>query len=208
MEAATLARAITEIRELKADASTKSVSVNAAEEQVRLFLWLARELNQPPNADRNGPMQAVLDKREISMGDNDLVRVFYFPAGISQTDLQEQATLIRAMGEMRRLFIYHPLRLIAVRGTPEQITLAEWLIARLNSGDKRESAEMRLAAPDDVVRVVYAKPSLTPAALQTLATHARGETRIRRIFTFNAGRVIAARGTPEQVMRVGQIVEQ
>lgn len=197
-DAATVIRTITQLGEVSADKETNVVSVSGDAEQVRLFRWLAQELNRP-RAEAGGAV------REMAMGENDVVRILYFAPGANMRNLQEAATVVRALGELRQLFAFQPLRVVVVRGTKELTAMAEWVLERLQAPGERAGAERKLSA-EDVVRVSYAKVSLSVQELQQLAVKARQESKVRRLFTYNEARVIATRGTAEQAATVAQVV--
>ena len=64
--------------------------------------------------------------------DDNIVRVFYLTNTPTVQDFQEVATLVRTIGEIRRVFTYNSPRALVVRGTASQTALADWLVANLN----------------------------------------------------------------------------
>lgn len=59
---------------------------------------------------------------------------------------------------------------------------------------------------EGVVRVFYAKTA-SAERLQTLAMDVRRQTSIRRVFTHNATRAIAVRGTAQQITQAGEVMK-
>jgi hypothetical protein len=171
-------------------------------DQLALAGWLIKELDQPTTP------QDVHEYR-ISSSPNDLVRVFYLRHTETVQHLNEAATLIRSIGEMRRLFTYSSRRAIALRGTAEQIALADWLLRELDKPTDSSKHEFPLpASVDDLVRVFHLKHSESVQDFNELATLIRSIGQMRRLFTDNSQRAIALRGTPVQIALAEWIINE
>jgi len=138
-------------------------------------------------------------------GGVDAVRVFYLTHDETPTDAQEIVNLIRTTADIQRIFPYNTRRAIALRGTPAQIALAEWLIAEL---DKAVSSQTNRAeayehpAPSgggDAVRLFFFTHDHTPEDLQEMIHVIRTTADIQRIYPYAAQRAIALRGTADQI---------
>lgn len=64
--------------------------------------------------------------------EDNVVRVFYVQNATSVQEFQEIATAVRSLTEIRRVFTYNAQRAVLMRGTPDQIALAEKLIHDLD----------------------------------------------------------------------------
>lgn len=64
--------------------------------------------------------------------EDNVVRVFYVQNATSVQEFQEIATAVRSIAEIRRVFTYNAQHAIVMRGTPDQIALAEKLIHDLD----------------------------------------------------------------------------
>ena len=113
--------------------------------------------------------------------------------------LQEIATNVRTIGNIRRLFTYSTLSVMTARGDPSQIALAEWLVNQL---DQPANQTVRTADPheyrpagttDDVVRVFYPAHTGTEQALQEMTTDVRTIANIRLLFLYRELTAIVAR---------------
>jgi hypothetical protein len=142
------------------------------------------------------------------VGPEGVVRVVFLRHAQTPQQLQELATMVRATVEIRRLFTYNTPRAIALRGTAEQIAAAAWMLERLDrpSANLQEAVgEYRLSGAgdggrgDDAVRLFVVQQAATPAALQEAAVAVRTATNVRRLFTYNALRAMAVRGTTAQL---------
>lgn len=64
--------------------------------------------------------------------EDEVVRVFYIQNATSVQEFQEMATAIRSVIEIRRVFTYNAQRALVLRGTVDQVALAEKLIRDLD----------------------------------------------------------------------------
>jgi hypothetical protein len=86
-----------------------------------------------------------------------VVRVFYVMHAETPREIQELATTVRSISGIFRLFTYSASRAMALRGTADQMAIAEWLFNDLDKQRQNPGAhEYRLASGgDDIVRVFY-----------------------------------------------------
>jgi hypothetical protein len=194
-EIATLIRSITEIPHLFTFSASRAVIVRATDEKVKLADWLVTELDRTPSP---GP-----GKREYRIpGRADgVVRIFYLTQANSVQELQEAATMIRALIEIRRMFTYNAPKAMVVRGTEDQIKAADWILPDLGRPSTAGAPRTFQMAgeTEGIIRVFHLKPEVTVRDLQEVATLVRSMSEIRRLFTFNASRAIAVRGTAGQI---------
>jgi hypothetical protein len=61
------------------------------------------------------------------------VRLFFFGHNESPQDLQAILQLISTTAQLQRVSLYGDRRSMALRGTPSQIALAEWLFRQLSA---------------------------------------------------------------------------
>lgn len=201
-EAATMIRSIAEIRRVFTYNAPKVMVVRGTADQAATADWLAKLVNQPPGRQAKYQYQMHVDSEP-------LVRVFYLTNTRDVRDLQEVATLVRAVSGMRRLFTYNQPRMITVRGTQQQVALAEWLVKELDQPNRQASPEYRVSADgDDIVRVFYVPGASSVQSLQETATLIRSTTMVRRLFTYNAPRAIALRGTGAQIAQAEQLLKE
>jgi len=129
---------------------------------------------------------------------------------MSPRDFQELATQIRSIADIRRVFTYFATKAVTVRGTAEQIAMADWLVAELNKPEnwqspfqsRRTAASPAYRAPessDDVLRVLYLDSDRTPQEVQEIAVAIRKTTGIGRLFTHTTLKALTIRGTAHQI---------
>jgi hypothetical protein len=150
----------------------------------------------------------------MSGGDPDsVVRVFFLKNTGTVQNLQEVATTVRSIAEIRRAFTYNATQTLVVRGSSGQIALAEWLVNNLDipantAGSSKRQYVMASGDLDNVVRVFFLTHTETIQNLQEVATLVRTIGDMRRMFTYNAPRAIAVKGTPEQIGLAEWLINQ
>jgi len=107
------------------------------------------------------------------------------------------------------MFTYNALRAVTIRGTPDQAALAEFLFNEIDKpgvgldvsqrSGRSATYIYRPGGADSVLKVFYLPNTKTVQDFQELATTVRMLTNTRRMFTYNAPRAVAARGTAEQI---------
>ncbi|MBI4874339.1 MAG: hypothetical protein HY822_06885 [Acidobacteria bacterium] len=198
-ELATVIRAVGEIRRISVDTAERSLALSGTPAQIELAEWLFNTLEQP------GRAPAMREYRPAGAGDT-AVRVFLLAPARTARELQEVATVVRSIGDIRWLFTYNPVKAVTLRGTSDQMALAEWLIHALESPDLREFRMPGNA--DDVVRVFYLAHAETPQRLQEIAVLVRKTIGIRRLFLYTAPRALAVRGTAEQMLSAERLIQE
>lgn len=214
-EMGTVIRSTAEIRQLSVDSAQRALSLRGSAGQVALADWLFRELDRPANGQAPTQHSATREYR-MPGNDDDVVRVFYPAHAATLQGLQEMATLMRSIGDIRRLFTYSAPRALVVRGTVEELALTEWLFDEL---DKSANAQPSALGPapykyqasisdEDTVRVFYLPQTTTLQGVQETAIRIRVATRVRRIFTYNPRRAVALRGTAGQIAQAEQMIQE
>lgn len=137
-------------------------------------------------------------------------RTFHFTTGPSARDLQEIATVLRTVAQIRTLSVDAAAPSISVSGNSGDIALADWTIQALDQPARplapekqiRDSAvhEYRVpGAKDDVVRMFYLTDINTPQSMQELLTVLRTVGAIQRVFNYTTPLALAVRGTTAQI---------
>lgn len=138
-------------------------------------------------------------------GGADAVRLFYLTHGETPQDAQELVTLIRGTTGLQRAFLYSAGRTISLRGTSDQIALAEWLFGGLDKPVDPQTvkpAASEFPAPNgavDAVRVLYLTQDQTPESYQEIMNLIRATADIQRIFSYIPRGAVVLRGTPAQI---------
>jgi hypothetical protein len=210
-EVATTIRTIAEIRRVFALNTPRALALRGTADQIAAAAFMVNELDQPASAKKtDSPMHQMIDT--ANHGET-AVRVFYLPYTSTVQQFQEVATLVRIIAEIRRVFTYNATKAMIVRGTADQMALVDWMVHELGKPvDPATLASLPYTLPSDpnaenIVRVFYVKDAPTVAAFQQVATQIRTATQVRRIFTYNATKAMAVRGTAAQLAMVDQMLQ-
>lgn len=208
-EVATLVRTIADIQDASVDLARKTLTLNSTPEQIKLAQWIFDQFDAPDTASSA--------KREFQMpGDGDnLVQLYFVKNAARAQDFQEIATTVRTVADIRRVFTYDAPHGMVLRGSADQLALAEWLIGELDQPVTSHTSavhEYRMTGgfdhDENTVRVFYLSHTPTPQAFQEVATATRTIADIRRVFTCNAPRAMVMRSTPDAVALAAWLVDQ
>ena len=121
----TVIRSLTEIPRAFLSNAAGAFVIRGTQEQMDAANWLFESLDQSSFVDgtTNGH---ITD----SAGEN-TIHLFSVPRFGSEQELQNFASEMRVAAQMKRVYTYYPLRVIAVRGTPAQIEQAARLASKL-----------------------------------------------------------------------------
>lgn len=208
-EIATAVRTIADIKDASVDLARKTLTLNGTPEQVKLAQWIFGQFDAPDTASTA--------KREFQMpgAGESLVRLYFLKNAATGQDFQEIATCVRTVADIRRVFTYNAPRGLVLRGTADQLSLAEWLIGELDQPVASHTAaehEYRMAGGFDhdegTVRIFYLTHAPTTQAFQEVATATRTIADIRRVFTYNAAKAMVVRSNPDAVALATWLVDQ
>ena len=201
-EIATVVRTMTEIKELSADGEKGTITFRGSAAQGHLADWLMQQL------DGAGSGTATF-KANLEETEEQSVQVFFLKNTKPGPDLQQLATLVRSLTDIRHLMTSAAQTAMVVRSSSSQVTLAHWLVSRLDEPQKRENAEYRIpGSPEDTVFLFYLPRTTTTQQLQQAAVKVRTATRAQRLFTYNASSVLAIRGTATQIAQARELIAQ
>jgi hypothetical protein len=200
-ETATNIRGITEIPQVSIDAAQRTLTLHGTAAQIALAEWLLNQWDNSAPAQPPGNPAA----HQYRLSSDDIVQVFHLAHAPTPPILQDMATDVRTIADIRRLFIYTASRVMIARGGVSQIALAEWLVNQLDQPANQAarsagSHEYRLSGTiDDVVRVFYPANTGTPQGLQEMATDVRTIANIRRLFIYRESTALIVRGTAAEI---------
>ena len=136
----------------------------------------------------------------VAFGQN-VDRVFRLVNATAVTSLQEIATTLRTIGQVQQLSVDNALATLTVKGTADQIALAEWLIPKLDvtAGSNPGPQEYRVPGDSDDVVVVYGLAhAATIQSVYDIATTLRTVAEIQKIFAISTP-IVTLRGTASQM---------
>jgi hypothetical protein len=179
---------------------TASASMRGTAAQVATAEFLFTEL------DRQTVPDSMTQEFRVSNNADDVVRLFFLKHAATVQQFQEIVTPVRTVAEIPRVFTYSTPRVLAVRGTADQVAGTEWMIGELDQPTDVKRADSRQYQMIDTgkmgstaVRMFYVPYASTVQQFQEVATLVRTIGEIRQVFTYNAPRALTVRGTPHQV---------
>jgi hypothetical protein len=207
---ATDVRTVANIRRLFTYTAPSVMTARGDAAQLALAEWLVSQLDQP---SRQAARSAGSHEYRPAGTVDDVVRVF-FPANPETPQvLQEMATDVRIIADIRFLFIYPASTALIVRASAADIALAEWLVNEL---DQPANQPPRTPAPheyrrpgtvDDVVHVFFLTHAESPR-LQQIATEVRSTSQIKRVFAYSPPQAVVVRGTAAQIALAGRLITE
>jgi hypothetical protein len=204
---------ISEVRR-SLDDSEGTLKVDGTPEQIALAEWLFVQLDQA-QAPAANQWDSTVHEYLLKSGGENAVRVLFLRNTATVQNFQEVAVAIRSITEIRRAFTCSASRAITLRGTPDQIGLAAWIVDALDlpPGEKAASREYRMPMSSDrfgevVTRISYVSNAETVQDFQEIAAAVRGLTEIRRTFAVNRSRAIVARSTAEALDLAQWMIQQ
>ena len=201
-EIATVVRMMTEIKELTADGAKGTITFQGSPSQGYLADWLMQQL------DGAGSGTASF-KANLEQTEEQSVQVFFLKNIKPGQDLQQVAILVRSLTDIRYLMMSAAQTAMVVRSSLSQVTLAQWLVSRLDEPQVRENAKYQIpGSPEDTVYLFYLPRATTAQQLQQAAVKVRTATGARRLFTYNSSAVLAIRGTAAQIAQARELIAQ
>jgi hypothetical protein len=207
-----LIRNIAGIQRASIDTRESALVLQGTATQIALAEWLFRLLDLPTGA----PVQNSTNREyRVSANPDDVVRVFYLSNTTTVPSFQELVTAVNGVTHMGPMFTYYALRIVAARGTADQVALADFFFAQMDKPPALETSQSPPApeyrmpnGPDNVARVYYLPNVKTVTDFQSLTFVARVATNVPWLFTYNQPRAAAARATTEQLDIVGWLFDE
>lgn len=196
----------------------KALAVRGTRDQMAWADWVVNEAGKTRPAPRQhseSPQYLMPADPGLAPNEN-VVRIFYFANTPTLLDFQEVSALIRVLADVQRVYTYNTARAFAVRGTSDQLALAERLFNELdqpahpNPSHKSDVYNYRVADRENgvAVRVFYLPHIQTVQEFDRIALNVRSEAKIRRVFTFSSQRAIAVRGTTDQMAAAERLLAE
>jgi len=165
-QVANVIRSIGDIRDAAVEPSAATLTTSGTPDQMALTDWIWPELDQAPSASAPAP-------HTYQMTDPPgVVRVFHFAHVRAPYEIQEIVNVVRTGADINRTFPLPESGTIVVRGTADQVGVAEWLISQLDVTGPTPGAPTQAhqfpGVRDPEVRVVHLAHTTSPVGLQEL----------------------------------------
>ena len=209
-EIATVVRVIAELPQVSVVEASARLAIRGSQDAITTAEWLFAELDQP--APGKLPSASAFYRMPGVPSNEPAIRVFRLANAATAQALQEAATILRSIGEVRRIMTLHNPNAIAVRGTEAQIRFAEFLLGELDRPpgiSATSGAEYRLPYPvRPYVRVFVINGTPAVQRLQEIATEVRQTANLGHVFTYTPLRALAVRTTPEQMPDIIKLFQE
>jgi hypothetical protein len=161
--------------------------------------------------NQSAPVTADVAVHEYRLADgmNNVVRLFFLDRGQTVQELGEFVTMLRSIADLPRAFTSNAIKAVALRGTSDQMALADWLVNELANSKPAprrhsESPEYFPVAPsptpnENLTRIFYF--ANTPAILDFAEMAALIQTLadFRGVYPYYSLRALGVRGTSDQL---------
>lgn len=223
-----MVKSIADVMDVSFDEAHSAFALRAPENQLDLAAWLLHAADKPAGwqpaaqdsgsaADREYQLQPGGDRIE----DREPITRIYYLQNSSPRDALEIQTVIRVVGEIRRLTGCDPLHMIVLRGTAAEVDLGDWMIQKLDlpasanasvlqSGNPEANTFKLPARPDgveDSVRVFYLDPKTSAADIHNLTGKIRQTTNTLSVFSKTSPPTIVVRGSSVPLAQTQQILD-
>jgi hypothetical protein len=207
-EIATAIRTVAEIRRVFTYNAPKAIIARGTPGQMAFFEWLLPLMDRPLNAK---PQHSVSGEYTFpDQRDEGTTHVFYAGYAANVKDFQSLATALRTIAQIRRVFTYNDAQAIALRGTPAQLTMAQWLFDQLDqpANGLVSGSSFSAAGPDDVVQVFDLAQAKVSQDLPNVVAQIRTSTKTQYAFSYGSRSLMVLRGTAAQIAAAQNLVEQ
>jgi hypothetical protein len=144
-------------------------------------------------------------------------RTFHLDHIATPTGLQELATVLRTVADIRHLSLETPGASLSLSGTAAELEPAEWLIRELDrpavmaasEQQIRDTAVHEYRAPgnkDELYRVFYLTNTPTVQGVQEMLTVLRTVAHVQKIFNMTAQHALALRGSTREMGGIAWLI--
>ncbi len=200
----TLVKTVGQVLNVSFDEAQNSFSLRGFEHQLALAAWLLHAAEKP-----GGSNEYVMQPDMPADNRYPVTRVHYL-RNSDRGSYQEILTVARVVGEIQLTFGVSQPPMIAFRGTAAQAELGEWLATNFDvpagTGEKSFSLPRLDNDSEDIVRIFYLDPGMSPADVQKLREKIRLTTNTRTIFNKSVPPAIVVRGNPALLAQVQQLM--
>lgn len=203
-EMATTLRTVANIRQLSIDAPAVSIAVSGTSSEIAPAAWLVEHLDKPARSQGT-----ALPSEKATFG-NSVYLVYYLKNSKSPSGIQEVITTLRTVENIQKIYNYNAAAAIALRGTPAEVEMAEWLMGQLDvpagSASVGDHAYSIAGENNDSMRVFYLPAATAPRAMQDIVTALRTTGQIKFVYHCLDPRAIAVRAPAARVEIAGRII--
>ena len=204
-EALTMLRTVADIARIFNFTARQAIVIRAKSADMVFAEWIVDQLNIPAG----GKLDATPRAYPGATTSGYVARFNYLTNISGPQAIQQALTVLRTVGDIRKIFNYSSLPALAMRGPETDIDRAEWMLQELNQppGPNAGTQVYQTPGADDLTRIFF----LTNATDQGMAaalTAIRTGTTVRKAFYMTKPAAIVVRGTADQNEAAVQIMAQ
>lgn len=230
-EMLTTVRAVADVTDVSFDEARLTFTLRGQANLLGLAEWLLRAMDKPAGWQATAGESESVALREYHLPKGPfpdpraewgpVARICYLTNTTAPQGMQETLTVLRAVGEIQKVFNCTAPHIIAFRGTATDVDLGEWLLRKLDvsAGDgtfarQKGNADADMlklpgtpAGIEDIVRVFYLSHAATRKEMNALFAKIQAATETRRSFWKTSPPTIVVRGTSAQLAQAQQIID-
>jgi type II secretory pathway component GspD/PulD (secretin) len=208
-------RVATGVKASPYEAAFRSVTLHGSPEEMALAEWLLEEVSRPVAATRNPADRQF----HMAHGDYPEVRVLHWVTGSSLESINYILSSIRYAGDVSHNVTACPQsRALILRGSADQVALAEWLFRQLDGIEGIEASQLESRpeakyeyAPalrgETATRVVFMPSTITQQGQNDLITSVRTTCDVTRIMGFGT-KAIVMRSAPARIAAAEWVIQK
>jgi hypothetical protein len=187
----------------------KAIVMRGSPAQVKAADWLLGEVDQPAGTPTGSaaPPDYRLPEGVWEARGGLVVRVAPLTRIDTPQAIQEIVNTVRAIADIQRCFPLNWRKVLVMRGTDDQMALADWLLKQFDGPAGQGTKEFKMGgAGGQIVQVVYTNAG-TRESLQETVSEIRTATKMPRVFGFPTQGAVAMRGTADQLAQAQQVIQ-
>jgi hypothetical protein len=199
------ARSVVDIQRFFPMNHQRAIVMRGSPAQVKAADWVLGVLDQPVGSQPAGiPQDYHLSASDWDARSGLVVQVIPLAHLDTPQGIQELVNVTRSVADIQRFFPVNARRMLVIRGSEDQIVLADWLVKELDAPSGQQGTK-EFKAGNRIAQVAYTNAA-TPQSLQETINQIRQETKIPRVFPFHLHKAVAMVGTPDQVSLAQQVI--
>jgi hypothetical protein len=199
-------RSIADIQRFFPCNSANAILARGTTGQTEITSWMINELDQPVASLKPGRRDHPFPSDPRS----NFAQLYFVANTVDPRPMQEVVNATRSVADIQRLFPYNSRKVLMMRGSAEQVLLADWILDQLDGKKPAQPAEFQYSDGPrgaSVTRVFFLKAIDTPQKLQETVNEVRTAIHIQRFFPVAQTMAIVARGTADQISQAEQLLK-
>ena len=200
-------RSIAEIQFVTGCTTPQAIVLRSDPDHMALADWLISALDVPAGTQKIAPPP---DHR-IKDAHAPVAHVVYLASIDNLQHMAELVNTIRSISELQRVVMNNAPNAIAIRGSEEQVKMAEWIAEELDrpQGTPTAGAHQSTSTVGGLgARIFYLRAGTTPQALQETVTQIKTVSRAQRVISYSGQSAIVMRARPEQIAEAERLIQE